>query len=216
MRILVVTAMLLAPLSLPAQVQVQDAAAKGKAQAAYQSLVEQYSEARLEYRRAGSELSREERAALEQPVVSFLPHFQEAAKQYAGTEGSVPFLAWIVMNGTRDKEAVTAALDTLVSKHIASPGWASIAPRLSSLGRVIGEGRAAKITATVLANNSSPEVKSQILFARASTVFRNLSRGTEEVSKKDAEMAKADMRKVMELATDEMIVTRAKGTLFEV
>ena len=96
MRILVITAMLLAPLSLLAQVQVQDAAmAKEKAVTAYQSLVEQYSEAQMEFRRAGSGLSRQERAALEQPVVSFLPQFLESAKQYTGTEGAVPFLAWI-------------------------------------------------------------------------------------------------------------------------
>ena len=113
MRSLLITAMLLAPAPLVAQPQE---ASVGKAKAVYESLVAEYSHAQQEYRQAGAGLSREERAKLESPVVDFLPVFQEAAKEYVGTESAVQFLAWIVMNGAGDEEVLKLAQVLVVER----------------------------------------------------------------------------------------------------
>ncbi len=212
MRGLLITAVLLAPTALVAQAQE---AALGKASSAYHSLFVEYSDAQLEYRQAGAGLSREERAKLENPVVAFLPRFQEEAKKYADTEDAVQFLTWVVMNAGVDNKAVSAALETMVSDHMESPGWANLAPRLASMARAIGEERVAEVTAMLLAENEQPEVQSQILFTRASVVFRNLSRGRVEVSEEQKQAAMADMTRVLELTSDERLRSRAKGTVFE-
>ena len=84
------------------------------------------------------------------------------------------------------------------------------------MGRQVGEKRAAEITAQILAESPHPEVQSQILYARANTVFRNMSRGLVEVSEEQKQAALADMKRVVDLATDEALLRRAKGALFEV
>jgi len=67
---------------------------------------------------AGEELPEE---AFESPAGEFLPLFQEGADEFAGTDGAVPFLVWIVTVGQRsDMDAARKSLELLADKHHSS------------------------------------------------------------------------------------------------
>lgn len=207
------TAMLLAPAGLlPAQVEVTSAT--GSAEAAYVLMTEEYSAAMTEYRRIGTEArQRGETIDAESPIVTFLPRFQKAAADHAGTEDAVQFLSWIALNAGSNADAATAAMKTLAADHIDSDGWAAIAPRLSGMSRTLGEELVGELTARLLAESPSATVKAELLFARGNQVIRDAYNEPAPDDKRAA--AIADLRKVCELVPDSETAGKAERGLFE-
>lgn len=214
MHRIVLTAMLLAPTALlPAQVDAGGTKSKS-AKAAYQMLTEEYSQAQTESRRLAS-IAREagERVQLGQAAVAFVPRFQQAAKDYAGTEDAVQFLTWITLNAGSDADATNAAVNTLVADHIASEAWTTLALRLAGLSRTLGDERVAETMASVLARTPHDAVKAEIFWARGNKVIRD-AYGKPAPEDKRLE-AIADLRKVRELIPSGDRAEAAKRGLFE-
>ena len=164
MHRIMLTAMLLAPTALlPAQVDADGTKSKS-AKAAYQMLTEEYSQAQTEFQRLAS-IAREagERVQLGQAAVAFVPRFQQAAKDYAGTEDAVQFLTWITLNAGSDADATNAAIDEILAHHVGSAQLSGFA-----VGAIIGElgvsrKRVAEIKSQLLAKGH-PGVKGAMLY----------------------------------------------------
>ena len=109
-----------------------------------------------------------------QPGADFVPRFTEAAAEYAGTEGAVPFLVWIVQNGLyQQMPEAKDALSKLMSTHIASEGLAPLGPMLGQLDYVMGEGYAAKMAFKLEKESQSANLRAWAAFTRLSPVFKN-------------------------------------------
>ena len=214
MHRIVLTAMLLAPAALlPAQVDVVGTKDKS-AKAAYQMLTKEYSQAQTESRRLAS-IARQagEPVELGQAAVAFVPRFQQAAKDYAGSEDAVQFLSWIAMNAGRNADAMKAALDILVADHIASEGWTTLAPRLAGMSRTVGEERVAEIVAKVLEENPHGAVQAEMFWARGNKVIQD---AYYEPAPEDRRLAAiADLRVVCDLVPNSDRAAAAERGLFE-
>ncbi len=210
---IMLTAMLLAPPALlPAQVEA--AGEKGSAaEATYQQLSAEFTKAQRAFRIASVDARRKGvEVEMEQPGVAVLPGFQEAAKEYAGTEDAVQFLTWIALNAGEAK-ATGSALDTLAGEHIASEGWASLAPRLLDLVPTVGEDRIAGIIGKLLEGHPDDAVKGGVLFARGNQVIQA---AYEAPAPEDARVAAiADLRQASKLLRNTETALSAEKGLFE-
>lgn len=147
--------------STPLLVSTQDDAPTAKAR--YEALEAQASEARNEWmKRARS--AREAGEAFDEtdPTASFMPRFQEAAKEFAGTEDAVLFLRWLAFNTMRvDVKVSRAAYMTLLRDHGTSPEMKSLASTFGDVERFVGEGvdEALGYLGKIAADHSDPGVK---------------------------------------------------------
>lgn len=139
----------------------QEAGQESVAKVVFERLSAEFNQARTEAVQAAREKG-------EQPDLSslsgrFLSHFRVAAKEYARTEGAVPFLTWIVMNGSVDKAAVNAAVDEILAHHVGSQQLVPMAGGVSRMGAIIGDKRVAELKSQLLAKGH-PEVKGTMMF----------------------------------------------------
>lgn len=136
-----------------------------------------------------------------QPGTDFVPRFVEAAADYAGTEGAVPFLVWVVQNGLyQQMPEAKDALSKLMSTHIASKGLAPLGPMLPQLDYVMGEGYAAKMAGKLEKATSSDNLRAWAVYTRLTPVFKSNGPKTEPFLK-----AKAEMLALMEMVDDEYL-----------
>lgn len=223
-RVLLILALLTCSPVLPAQEEDKDGGVPAEAQEQYQKLTVLFAQARSDAVAAWREEARKQAEAREaggtvkamrmfsmDPIVKeFLPRFQEAAAKHAGSEGAVPFLIWVVSNAQNDREALKAALDTLISSHLESAQLTAVAARLGGLASVVGAERSAELLALLIEKSPHADVQAQALLSRGEQVFE-----AEETSEPEREAAKVDLRRASELAQSPGIAGRARGILFE-
>ncbi len=138
----------------------------------------------------------------------FISRFQDGAKKFAGTDGAIPFLQWLIAK-TRDDDVRRSAINTLLSQHIESSkigkfvdlfSW--YAPRL---------GFELQPTLQMIIDKSPHDlVKAHAYRARAEIVLRNRKNSSEAklaAANKDMEMAE-------KLAGDSLLGLQLRGEEF--
>jgi len=147
---------------------------------------------------AGEELPESE---YESPIGEFLPRFEAAATEYAGTEDAVAFHVWIVMRGAQaDPEVAKASFDALTTTHVASPGLAPLAGILPYVGQIFGDVQASLLRLST--DSTVPDVRDWSSFALYSGQLEAASAGTDEFAD-----ALAKLVATMESTQDERLET---------
>ena len=158
------------------------------------------------------------RAAL---AAEWVPRFQTGAAKYKGQDGAMPFLLWIAANGKAADQG--GAIATLLADHVASPQFGETVAAIQRMSRQVGEERARKVAAEVLARNQARNVQAQaylllatVTFDVSRTAFAGESPGTAEQRRKTAiESAVSDLTKGVTKADDGGLKARMEGLLFE-
>jgi len=91
--------------------------------------------------------------------------FKAGAEEYAGTDGAVPFLVWLVSRGGPDHAG--DALDTIVVKHSASAHVADLLGSFRSIGRIVGRGKVRVAATAIIENNPNKQIKAEAYYGRA-------------------------------------------------
>lgn len=148
-----------------------------------------------------------------QPSEDFMPRFVAGAKEFAGTDGAVPFLMFVVRQGLYQPESpAREALDTLLAHHMDSPALDQLGPMLSALSYVFGEEKAAAICAKLEKQAGSANLRTWAMYTRLAPVFENNAPDSKEFLE-----AKKAMLAAME-KTDDANLRRAfdsQVTVFE-
>jgi hypothetical protein len=145
------------------------------------------------------------------PTAAFVARAQALAKQYAGTDAAVQFLAFVCKNATDEGEAVKQALRTLTADHGRSAAVALVLDHLAAAWFQHGAGP--EVTAlldVVIADNAAADVKAQALLTRG-----NLRLQLAETEAQRAAAA-ADIRRVATITQDADLLQQAKEALFEI
>ncbi|MCA8968378.1 MAG: hypothetical protein KDC95_01290 [Planctomycetes bacterium] len=95
---------------------------------------------------------------------------QNYAKTFANSEDAVPFLVWIVQNGSPNKDAMRDALETILETHANSSGVAALAPMLPYLGRMISADIGDRAMDVFVAS-SNADVRASALLVRHGTTI---------------------------------------------
>lgn len=150
------------------------AAEQQDAKAAYKQLAGDFSKAMSAWQKDLRAKAEAARAAGEQlprsaqvpPVGEFIGRAQELAKQYAGTDDAVRFLAFILKNAYNERNAVRWAVTTLTTDHAESDAIADTVDYLPGAVR-LARRDAQKLLDSVAENHGHPEVRAAALLARA-------------------------------------------------
>jgi hypothetical protein len=121
---------------------------------------------------------------------------QAAAKDFAGTNDAPQFLVFVVRNSGANRDAASAAMTTLVEKHLDHEVWGQLASSISSLPRLIGKDAAEKAFDS-LAKSSNADVRGYVSLARNKKTIDEADRKGEAYA-----TAKADLQKAGEAAKD--------------
>lgn len=129
------------------------------------------------------------------------------AEKYAGTDGAVPYLVWLVTRG--GKESAATAIPVLVETHLGSP---AIRPFLDYLPYLVRQGlspeEVREIASQAIEQAANDELRAAAHYGRARTF---LGSGVPEF----AEQYAADIRAVSELAPGSLLALRAEAPAFE-
>lgn len=194
----------LIPLTLfAAPLAAQDQAAQlPAADAAQQEAADQFDALSSEFQAAMDAWMKEARAVAaaaeesgaesfewpERPEAEFVARFQAGAESFAGTDGAVPFLAWVLQNSGSDQAAAKAALKTIAANHIASAKLDSIAGMLPYLGYMAGEKEAKAFIAKLEKHSGSPLLKAVAAYTVRAEVLKSAPLGSEQYKKARAEV----------------------------
>lgn len=142
----------------------------------------------------------------------FLPRFLALAEEHAGTGDAVPFLVWVATRGFTDRDAMLAAITTLVDDHVASAELAPVASRLDSFAHTLGKQRVREMLTRIVEHNGHPEVQAHALMARGEMYV-----GTRAGDATDEQRAAAlaDLRRAAALTGDGKLAERAKNAVHE-
>ena len=200
MRVIACTMALIA-----APLLAQEAGQESVAKVVYERLNAEFNKAMTEAVQAAREKG--EQPDLSNLSVRFLSHFRVAAKDHARTEGAVPFLTWIVMNGAGDTAAVNAAVDEILAHHVGSAQLVPMAGGVSRMGAIIGEQRVAELESQLLAKGH-PEVKGAMLFFSGNSAINARDASAEAIN-----AGLEDLRQAAKYGG--LWGTRAEGMLFK-
>lgn len=202
-------------LSMPAGLVAQGDASGSTQdpQAAYQALSKSFNKAMSAWRddleakikmaqKAGERVPR---SAYAPPTGDFVSTAQEHAKEFAGTDGAVPFLGFILKNASRERNAVKWAVKTLASEHVESKAIGDIVDYLPKVSRMAGRS-ARSLLNDVADNHSDKNVRVKALLARA----------RQNGAADKTEQAVADLELVQTLTKDADLLEEAKEALAEV
>ncbi len=145
-----------------------------------------------------------EELMLARPEASFAPRFLAASKATADSDAKVDCLLWICSRAFQSPEA-KIALASILEDHLDSPKLVSV---IQMVGYIDPENAATNFDRLV-EGSSDAEVKAQALFNRAAFLAKGQS---------DAEIlakAKTDYEQVIQISSEDRLVTRAKGAIFE-
>jgi hypothetical protein len=132
------------------------------------------------------------------PLGKLIPQFQEAAADYAGTEDAVPFLVWIIRQGSfADRQAAKGAMITMVDSHLDSEEFTRLASMLPELSSICGKEDAAELVAKIEKNTKSTNVRAWAAFSRLSGILEKSELGSEAY-----ETAKKELNALMEGVED--------------
>lgn len=119
-----------------------------------------------------------------QPGEKFMPRFMAAAKDYAGTDGAVPYLMFVVQQGLYQPESpAKEALQTLLHAHIKSPALDELGPMLGALEYSLGADEAKKIAIKLEKEAASANLRTWAMFTRLRPTFENNPPNSEEFKK---------------------------------
>ena len=189
-----------------------------EAEARLQSLNDEYRAAQREYYDAYRKQVAEAKEKGTEPIPSFsmdgvskkfVPQFQAAAEEYAGTDDAVPFLTWLCSAG--DEEAREDALDALLSDHITSPALTGAVRTLGRMDRTLGAERVDEVLMSIVEQNPSKDVQALALHTRT-TLYVGSRKSPTDAQKENAIV---DLTRAVELAEDDEIKSRAQGALNE-
>ena len=136
-----------------------------------------------------------------------LERAQAAAKDYAGTDDAVQFLVFVVRNSGANRDAASAAMNTLVDKHLNHEVWGQLAPTISSLPRLLGKEKAAQAFDR-LAKSSNPDVRGYVAFARLQNSIEEA-----DLNGDTYRTAKAELQKAGEAAKDANLKKRITDSI---
>ncbi|MFT7485890.1 MAG: hypothetical protein ACI9F9_001742, partial [Candidatus Paceibacteria bacterium] len=126
------------------------------------------------------------------PLGDFIPKFQAAAEEYAGSDDAIPFLLWIGMDvAWLDADAGKAAIETLCTTHVKSEALEPLGRALGGLPDVVGEERAAELLAMIEAQSTVPSLVGRAVFARVLPLLEKAEMGTDAYNKAKAELTAA-------------------------
>ena len=140
---------------------------------------------------------------------TFVPKFQAAAEEFAGTDDAVPFLTWLCSGG--DEDAREQALGALLSDHITSPALTGAVRSLGRMDRTLGAERVDEVLMSIVEQNPSKDVQALALHTRT-TLYVGSRKSPTDAQK---ESAIGDLTRAVELAEDDEIKSRAQGALNE-
>ncbi len=94
----------------------------------------------------------------------WIPRYQAAAAEFAGTDDAVPFLVWLAAYGGQyDRNAGLAAMSTLTEQHAASAAMAEIGKHLAQqLPDSVGDDATQRLVTALRAHNRSADVRAWI------------------------------------------------------
>ena len=147
----------------------------------------------------------------QKPAPKFIARFREGARKYAGTDGAVPYLNWILSEGRYGVGNAKAALATLLKDHVKSPKLDRVP--LTILVMVIRESydmeKALGQLALLLEQSPSELIKMRAHFYRGEILRRKGS------TAEDKRSAKLEYLAAIKLGGDERLVQSAKGAIHE-
>lgn len=135
-------------------------------------------------REAGAELPK----PTPNPAGAYAPRFLAAAAKYAGKEGALPFLTWVLANGVA-KDDVVAAAREIAKSHASSEDLAAVAGGFPRLGSRMGDADAARFFDELVAKSPSAAVKGWATYARYEDVFKNGDLASERFKELQATLA---------------------------
>lgn len=110
-------------------------------------------------------------SAFVSPMADFIPQFQEAATEYAGTENAVPFLMWLVSGQREDQDAAKSAITTVFESHLKSPNIKGLTDVLPYLDYFFGEEDAKEMLAKVEREATLPALRAWATYSRLSPIL---------------------------------------------
>lgn len=185
----------------------------------YDALVEDFNDFYQSWRadiRAQIEKARADNAPMpaipmRPPVGPFVERFQAAAADYAGTDGAVPFLIWIVEIGSSaGPEAAKQSLQLLLSTHIESERLAELGEGLPQLVSILGEGSLESLCQRLEKDAGSRELRAWACYHRQTPVLT-----TAAIDSKEYAAAKAELVARLAEVKDERVKGRISSSLRE-
>jgi hypothetical protein len=194
------------------------------AQEEYDAMNKEFRAARSAFYAKMRELSKAEdteglaEAQKDDPSAEFLARFVEAAQQYAGLDGALPFLQWVVENapvsrtddGVEVSEEALTAFDTILRDHIGSEKMGAFATGLGRMSRTLGNERCEAALTAIIEKSPYTSVQLDARFSRAQLIM-----GNNDATDEQREAAAADLEAVIAGSDNERTVGRAESALFE-
>lgn len=204
-------------------VAAQDGATADVARREFDALRKELGEAQRDYMRTYQarvdELRREQGEAAAVPAFSFdaviagfRPRFRAAAERFAGTDGALPFLQWLLGNGG-DDSVRAEVLDTMLRDHMASAQLGGAVALIRFQTARLGDERVHGLLSRVLDESPHEAVRAAAALERAQ-LYLDRGDGPPATPEQRA-AALADVRTAIELAGDDALAEKAKGVLFE-
>jgi hypothetical protein len=126
-------------------------------------------------------------SAYVRPFAPFIPKFQAAAVDYAGTDDAVPFLLWIGLDGISvDKEAGKAALLTLLDKHAKSEKLEPLATQLPRFASYFEAAELARLLAKLETESPVPVVRGWAMYSLLKKILEEGDLESEEYAQAKA------------------------------
>ena len=146
------------------------------------------------------------------PYTDLVPHFSEAASEYAGTTDAIPFLVWLASNATNLPEPSgkigVGALRDLLTTHASSPQLEDISYLLGRLDYHFGDEEARELLAGVEKKTTSTTVRAWAIYARLTPTLDGAAVDSEEF-----QAAKRELLAAMEGVEDRYLTTDASNKI---
>ncbi len=167
---------------------------------ANQQWVDKYHAAVTEAKEAGTDIPA---FSWNNPSIgSFVKRFQAFADKYAGSDGAIPFLAWIAVEGGRsDVKLAKAAVEALCTVHASSEALADHAESIGEWIWIVGRERGAQLLKQLEKTSPVPAVAGWAADYRLEPGLDGAVSGTEAFTK-----LKAELLAVGETSKDEQLI----------
>ena len=137
-------------------------------------------------------------------LAPFVPRYQAAAADYAGTEDAVPFLVWLVIyGGSVDNEATPAAMATIAGSHVQSEGLEALGSSLPWLQSWFGPERAREMLAKFESRSPLVSIRAWAAFARLDSVLYEA-----DIDSPEYIAVRSELLQIVEASHDESLEDR--------
>ena len=142
------------------------------------------------------------------PLGELFPDFRAGAERFAGQQGAVPFLLWIVDHGAVKLDDCRWAAETLLEDHLDSAALAALPAAISRSSRALGRSAVAEMLGQLVERSPYPAVRAQAMLVRSRPVVREAKLGSESYA-----AARAELVKAAELSDDPALQAKVKGLI---